>query len=130
MILALKDQFDRAWRRVGLALDRIGFLVEDRNRSQGLFYVRYSNVEENTSNGKDKGWLDKLKFWGDDDQKDPAKPESNKDDKSKQSSTPQYRIKLEGKDEGIDVIVVDSNNKRDRSQTANRILNLLYDQLK
>jgi outer membrane protein assembly factor BamC len=39
--LEIDDNFDRAWRRVGLALDRSGFTVEDRNRSDGLYYVRY-----------------------------------------------------------------------------------------
>jgi uncharacterized lipoprotein len=39
--LALHEQFDRAWRSVGLALDRVGFTVEDRDRSKGLYYVRY-----------------------------------------------------------------------------------------
>ena len=33
--LVVDDRFDRAWRRVGLALDRIGFTVVDRDRSQG-----------------------------------------------------------------------------------------------
>ena len=39
--LQVDDGFDRAWRRVGLALDRSGFTVEDRDRSQGLYFVRY-----------------------------------------------------------------------------------------
>ena len=39
--LALADPIDRAWRRTGLALDRGGFTVEDRDRSRGLFDVRY-----------------------------------------------------------------------------------------
>lgn len=39
--LQLQDDFDRAWRRVGTALDRTGFTVEDRDRAQGLYYVRY-----------------------------------------------------------------------------------------
>jgi len=42
--LELDEGFDRAWRRVGLALDRTGFTVEDRNRKDGLYYVRYVNV--------------------------------------------------------------------------------------
>lgn len=37
----IDDPFDRAWRRVGLALDRSGFTVEDRNRSDGVYFVRY-----------------------------------------------------------------------------------------
>jgi len=146
--LALNDQFDRAWRRVGLALDRIGFVVEDRNRSQGLFYVRYSDLEVDAApadNGKKKGLLDKLKFWGDDDEKtEEPKPEPKKDEKGitdklkfwdngnkdKAASELQYRIKLERSGEGTAVTVIDKDGKRDRSATAGRILNMLYEQLK
>jgi outer membrane protein assembly factor BamC len=144
LTLALNDQFDRAWRRVGLALDRIGFLVEDRNRSQGLFYVRYSDIEADAPEGEKKGLLDKLKFWGDDDKKEQPKPEpeAKKDDKGMvdklkfwESKKPedvaaQYRIKLERAGDGTEVTVVDKNGNRDRSSTANRILSMLYDQLK
>jgi outer membrane protein assembly factor BamC len=144
LTLALNDQFDRAWRRVGLALDRIGFLVEDRNRSQGLFYVRYSDIEADAPEGEKKGLLDKLKFWGDDDKKEQPKPEPEvkKDDKGMvdklkfwESKKPedvaaQYRIKLERAGDGTEVTVVDKNGNRDRSSTASRILSMLYDQLK
>ena len=48
--LQFTDNFDRAWRRVGLSLDRSGFTVEDRNRSEGVYFVRYvaqlKNVEK------------------------------------------------------------------------------------
>lgn len=40
-VVRLDDNFDRAWRRVGLALDRTNFTVEDRDRSQGVYFVRY-----------------------------------------------------------------------------------------
>jgi len=43
--LMLADPFDRAWRRVGLALDRVGFTVEDRDRQKGLYFVRYADPE-------------------------------------------------------------------------------------
>ncbi len=142
--LALNDQFDRAWRRVGLALDRIGFLVEDRNRSQGLFYVRYSDIEADVPDEEKKGLLDKLKFWGDDDKKAQPKPEpeAKKQDKgvvdklkfweSKKDDAAaiQYRIKLERVGDGTEVTVVDKDGNRDRSSTASRILSMLYDQLK
>lgn len=142
--LALTDQFDRAWRRVGLALDRVGFLVEDRNRSQGLFYVRYSDIEADMPDEDKKGLLDKLKFWGDDDKKPQPKPEpeQKKQDKgmvdklkfwesNKEEATAiQYRIKLERVGDGTEVKVVDKDGKRDRTSTANRILNMLYEQLK
>ncbi len=50
--LEIADGFDRAWRRVGLALDRTGFTVEDRDRTQGTYFVRYveSGAAKKTSN--------------------------------------------------------------------------------
>ena len=62
--LVVDDSFDRAWRRVGLALDRVGFTVVDRDRSKGTYFVRYSNPEAEGAT-KDKGFLDKLMFWKD-----------------------------------------------------------------
>jgi outer membrane protein assembly factor BamC len=50
------DGFDRAWRRVGLALDRSGFTVEDRNRTDGLYYVRYVDADA----PDDRGFLSRL----------------------------------------------------------------------
>ena len=56
--LLLRDEFSRAWRRLGVALDRIGFAVEDRDRSGGTYLVRYSNPEGETKRG-----LSRLAFW-------------------------------------------------------------------
>jgi outer membrane protein assembly factor BamC len=44
--LEVDEAFDRAWRRVGLALDRSGFSVDDRDRSAGLYFVRYVDPKE------------------------------------------------------------------------------------
>ena len=144
VILALNDQFDRAWRRVGLALDRIGFLVEDKDRSRGVFYVKYSDVTIDDAPEAKKGLLDSLKFWGDD-EKDkktaqPAPKQEEKgmvdklkfwgDDKDKANAEKQYRIKVEHGEKGSLVYVTDKNGQPDRSPAANRILNMLYDQLK
>jgi outer membrane protein assembly factor BamC len=140
--LALTDPFDRAWRRVGLALDRIGFLVEDRDRSSGAFYVRYSDIDSGAP--EKKGLMDTLKFWGNDDKKEAPKPEPKKEDSSlvdklkfwdsgnKDKAPPelQYRVQVEQNEDGTLVTVTDKNEKRDRSPTANRILSMLYDQLK
>ncbi|MDR3413668.1 MAG: outer membrane protein assembly factor BamC [Formivibrio sp.] len=55
------DSYDRAWRRTGLALERIGFVISDRDRTQGTYYVRRAETdigkEENTS------FMSKLAFW-------------------------------------------------------------------
>ena len=113
--LALNEQFDRAWRRVGLALDRVGFTVEDRDRSKGLYFVRYIDPNIDNKSADNKGWLSKLKFWGSSD-----KPK-----------TEQYRIQVRGNgQESAEVNVLNKEGVRDRSETAGRILSLLYEQLK
>jgi len=112
--LALEEQFDRAWRRVGLALDRVGFTVEDRDRSKGLYFVRYIDPEVDNKSADDKGWLSKLKFWGRD-----SKPKKE-----------QYRILVKNVDSGAEVNVLNKDGAREQSETASRILSLLYEQLK
>lgn len=113
-LLTLNDQFDRAWRRVGLALDRVGFTVEDRDRSKGLYFVRYIDPDADIKTTEETGWLSKLKFWGN------SKPQSKE----------QYRILVQGDGSGAEVRVLDKEGAREKSDTANRILTLLYDQLK
>lgn len=142
--LVLSDPFDRAWRRVGLALDRIGFVIEDKDRSNGVFFVRYADVDIDDAPKKKKGLLDTLKFWGDDEEK-PATATAKKDEKSmveklkfwgnddKKAVSPdkQYRIKVaEGDQENALVAVVDTEGNRVRTTTANRIVALMYEQLK
>ncbi len=51
----LAEPFDRAWRRVGVALDRTGFTVEDRDRSKGVYYVRYVAPNPDTQEKKRAG---------------------------------------------------------------------------
>src|SRR5204862_6486151 len=61
--LQVDDAFDRAWRRVGLALDRSGFTVEDRDRAQGLYFVRY--VDPAQAGKEEPGFFSKLFGGGD-----------------------------------------------------------------
>jgi outer membrane protein assembly factor BamC len=114
--LSIEDPFDRAWRRVGLALDRVGFTVEDRDRSKGLYFVRYVDPEADARNKKPTGILSKLAFWRSDD-----------DPKARNA---QFRIAVKDGATGSEVNVLDKEGKPDRSATANRILTLLYEQLK
>lgn len=121
--LNTNDAFDRAWRRVGLALDRIGFVVEDRDRSTGVFYVRYSDTDIDEAPKEKKGLLASLKFWGNDEDKDGIKKRKTGDN--------QYQVKVEGSGSDNSVVTItDSNGQRERSSTANRIINLLFEQLK
>jgi len=113
--LEVSERFDRAWRRVGLALDRVGFTVEDRDRSKGLYFVRYVDPEADNKK-EDKGWMAKLSFWKSDD-----KPAANK---------AQYRIYVQGTGGASSVQVLSAEGGVDKSDTAKKILNLLYEQLK
>ncbi|MDO9226490.1 MAG: outer membrane protein assembly factor BamC [Pseudomonadota bacterium] len=111
--LALPEAFDRAWRRVGLALDRIGFAVEDRDRAGGVYYVRYADPEANTR--KEKGFLSKLAFWSSDD----AKAKALK-----------YQVKLSSSGESTRIAVFMEDGKPANNETGTRIASLLYEQLK
>jgi len=142
----IKDPFDRAWRRVGLALDIIGFVIEDKDRSNGIYFVKYADVDIDDSPKKKKGVLDSLMFWSDDDKKDKQakdtsqtkeKPLSERlkfwggSDKEKTNPEKQYRIKIISIDNGGSQVVIEyQDGKKNTSSTANRIISLLYDQLK
>jgi outer membrane protein assembly factor BamC len=114
--LVVDDPFDRAWRRVGLALDRTGFTVVDRDRSTGVYFVRFADPDADMAKkDSEKGFLSKvMNFWKTD-EKD--KPE-------------QYRIKVIETAPQSTVSVQDPNGAPDRSQASDKILALLRDQLK
>jgi outer membrane protein assembly factor BamC len=112
--LEVEETFDRAWRRVGLALDRVGFTVEDRDRSRGLYFVRYVDPETDNEK-KEDGFLSKL---------NPFKGSS-----ASKTQT-QYRIFVRETGGKSTVQVLSLEGGVDQSETSKRILNLLYDQLK
>ena len=112
--LVVNDSFDRAWRRVGLALDRVGFTVEDRDRSKGLFFVRYIDPEADLKDTK-QGFMEKLQFWK----------------SAPKSAQPQYRIHVADAGASMSQVQVqDSKGGTEASATGKRILGLLYEQLK
>jgi outer membrane protein assembly factor BamC len=112
--LELDDDLDRAWRRVGLALDRVGFTVEDRDRSQGMYFVRYVDPQEETKSST--GFLSKLKFWG------------SSDDAV--ANAAQYRVEVSGDANGSTVTVLGKDGQVDRSPAGRKIVALLYEQLR
>jgi outer membrane protein assembly factor BamC len=115
--LTLDEAFDRAWRRVGLALDRVGFTVEDRDRSKGLYFVRYVDPETDGKTKKDEGgFLSKLAFW---------KSSSENLDKAAQ-----YRVYVKEGATDTTVQVMTREGGNDKSETSRKILTLLYAQLK
>jgi outer membrane protein assembly factor BamC len=113
-VLTVNEAFDRSWRRVGLALDRIGFTVEDRNRSQGIYYVRY--IDPDVDSGvAGAGFFSKLAFWR---------------DENDAEKTDQYRILLSEAGDSTEVKVLNKEGATETSGNASRILKLLYEQLK
>ena len=111
--LVLADSFDRAWRRVGLALDRVGFTVEDRDRSKGLYYVRYLDPDID-GKGKSGSRWSRLAFW---------RSDTGKKDE-------QFRISVADADKGSEVRVQNADGASAKSTTAGRILALLQEELK
>ncbi len=115
-VLELSEPFDRAWRRVGLALDRVGFTVEDRDRSKGTYFVRYVDPEKDAQNKQSEGLMSRLMFWR---SKDNAR------------SAEQYRVQVKDtRNESAQVLVLNKDGAADTSETASKILSLLHDQLK
>jgi outer membrane protein assembly factor BamC len=112
--LVVDDPFDRAWRRVGLALDRSGFTVVDRDRSKGVYFVRFSDPEGPSGAKRETGWLSKLMFWRTEDAKQPE----------------QYRVVVSELPSTSVVMVQNTAGSPERSQTAERILTLLEQQLR
>jgi len=110
-MLIVEEDFSRAWRRTGVALDRIGFAVEDRNRSEGIYYVRYNDPLADQD--KD-GILSKLAFWSSSDDKDAT----------------QYQIEVQAQGAATHIVVNDAQGERDTSATAKRILSLLEEELR
>jgi outer membrane protein assembly factor BamC len=109
--LEVNDSFDRAWRRVGLALDRGGFTVEDRDRAAGLYYVRYVDPK---SVGKDEpNFFTKLFS-------DAANPQA----------AVRYRILLKGTGDKTTLTVQDAKGVADVGDNAKQIVALLGKELR
>ncbi|MEY5098653.1 MAG: hypothetical protein RJA36_1372 [Pseudomonadota bacterium] len=111
-MLQFNEGFDRAWRRVGLALDRTGFTVEDRDRNQGLYFVRYVGTEDQGGKGK-PGFFSRI-FSSD----------------GKEATPQRYRIQVKSGATQTTVSVLDAQGKPDASANAQKILQLLADDLK
>ena len=107
----VKEGFERAWRRVALAVDRMGFTVEDRDRSRGFFLVRYLDEEYEQAKRDEQG------FW------------TNLFSKEQPVEAPQYVIYLQPlNDAATRVHVLGPDGKADPTGIAPKILTLLNEQ--
>lgn len=109
-VVQISEGFERAWRRVGLALDRTGFTVEDRDRSAGIYYVRY--VTPNPDK-KEEGFFGKLFS------------SSSKDEKPIK-----FRILVKSQGESTTVSVQNEAGAPETSANAQRIVKVIADDLK
>jgi outer membrane protein assembly factor BamC len=109
--IEIAQSFDRAWRDVGLALDRSNFTVDDRDRSKGIYFVRYVNPKEL---GDSRGWFGRT--FG----------KSNDADKKAKV----YRVVVQARGENqIVVLVQDADGKPENTATGNQLLTTLDRQL-
>ena len=111
--LNVLEDFERAWRRVGLALDRVGFTVDDRDRSKGIYFVSYVDPQDDNK-VKPRGFFARIFGSGD--------PKPGKQD--------QYRILVSDAGETTAVRVQDKTGNPEKTAVGGKILELLYDQLK
>jgi outer membrane protein assembly factor BamC len=106
--ISISDSFDVAWRRIGLALDRTGFTVEDRDRVQGTYFVRFVDTTPD-----ERGFFARMFS------------------KSKAEAGPvKYRLKVLGVDTKTLVSIQNANGQIENSPITQRIMKLLVDDLK
>jgi outer membrane protein assembly factor BamC len=108
----ISEPFDRAWRRVGLALDRGGFTVEDRDRARGVYFVRYLDPDYEARQRDKQGFFSRL--FGRDPKIEPQ----------------QFRVVVAEAGAGTTVSVLDKDGKADTGGTAQKILSQINEQLK
>ncbi len=110
--VSIDEPFDRAWRRVGLALDRGGFTVEDRDRAKGMYFVRYLDPEVEQKQREQQGFFSKL--FG----------------REYKVEAQQFRVQVAATGERTVVTVQDRDGKPDASPTAGKILAQINQQLR
>ena len=113
-VVEMDDSFDRAWRRVGLALDRVGFTVEDRDRSKGLYFVRYADPDAGQKK-QDTGIMSRV---------------TNIFRSETPKTAEQYQVQVSDARTATQVAVLSKTGATENSATTQRILGLLHEQLK
>lgn len=107
--IKILENFDRSWRRVGMAIDRLEFSVEDRSRADGIYFIKYRDP---TIGNNKEGFFSNLFGFG---------------KNSKKIQT--YKVKLISDEEVTQVFIIDEQGKNN-SNTTKSIASVLFDQLK
>lgn len=108
--VVIKEPFDRAWRRVGVALDRSGFEVTDTDRSQGLFIVSYLDPDYEKQKMSEQGFF------------------ANLFSKAEAVDPVEYQIRLVPEGENTRLTVLGKDGRVDETGVAPRILTLIGEQ--
>ncbi|MDL2338493.1 MAG: outer membrane protein assembly factor BamC [Pseudomonadota bacterium] len=108
------DGFDRAWRRVGVALDRSGFTVEDRDRVQGIYYVRYADAVAATK--EEPGFFSRMFGLG--------------KDKNDPNNVARYRVQVKSEGQHSTVSVLNAQGGAENNSASTKIASLLVEDLK
>jgi outer membrane protein assembly factor BamC len=98
-IIVMNDPFDRSWRKVGLALESAGLVVDDKDREKGIYYLRPVRL--------DRGWLDKLMFW-----------------KSDEDTSRHYRVKIKDGGTTCEVSITDQDGASNK--VSKQMLEAIY----
>ena len=109
--MEIDQAFDRAWRQVGLALDRSGFTVEDRDRNAGLYFVRY--IDPKLAGKEEPNFF--MKFFS----------------SEKEAGRPQrYRVLVKAAGAKTQISMQNSQGASDDSAIARQIIGRLTDELR
>lgn len=107
----LSEPYDNAWQRVGVALDRSNFTVDNTDRTRGLYSIRYVDPKDMTSD--EQGFWSQL-FHG-----------------HKDKTAKIYRVNVRAITMNqTRVAVVDDKGDIDSSAQARQIMALIADQLR
>jgi len=105
-VILLTEPFDRSWRSIGLALERAGFVLEDKNRANGVYFV---HLDEKLNSEKDnKSLLDKIAFWRKDESVKPSR----------------YEVTVHENNSGCEVAA--NNGKGDSNASSQKIIDALF----
>lgn len=107
--LLIDEEYPRAWRLVGLALDSSNFVIEDQNRAQGLYVVEYRELVEDS---QEEGFLSNLAFW----RQSPPPEEGSR-----------YQVRVGARDSKTLVMVYNTEGQPDGSPAAQRILGTMQE---
>lgn len=113
-VLEILDSFDRAWRRVGLAIENAGYIITDRNRAEGTYYVR--RADQDIAKEENTNIFSKLAFW-----------RAKNNDKTA-TDQPEFHVQLKQEQDRIHVLLVPKNAVAD-TETRKQLLENLAKQL-